>query len=196
MPPVAAESSLEELARKAAGGDRGALRAIYERTAEPLVREVIGPIVVQRAACEDVLRETFLVALERPSALAAGRVFPWLATIARNKALDRRRRLATEGRFQSLLVSELALAEAALPNPESEVVHAEARALTRAEVNAVLEQMNPRYAAALRARLLEELSRERCAAQFEVTVGTFDVLFFRACRQFRQLYEERAGGAT
>jgi RNA polymerase sigma-70 factor (ECF subfamily) len=53
--------------------------------------------------------------------------------------------------------------------------------------------MNPRYARAVRLRLLEERSREVCAADFGTTVGSFDVLFFRACKQFKALYVESYG---
>ena len=92
---------LQELARRAAKGDRGALREIYQRTADRLFREVLAPILASRAACEDALKETFVTAIEKAAQLDRGEVYPFLATIARNKALDRRRRLATEGRFQA-----------------------------------------------------------------------------------------------
>ncbi|MBI5544505.1 MAG: RNA polymerase sigma factor [Deltaproteobacteria bacterium] len=189
---------LAELARSAATGDRASLREIYERTAQRLFREVLVPILVSRAACEDALKETFVAVLEHPARLAQGEVFAFLATIARNKALDRRRRLATEGRFAQALASELEQAEAALPDPEDAVQALEARMLAREKVEAVLVRMSARYAQALRLRLLEERTRDQCAAALGTTVGAFDVLFFRACKQFRALYVEshgrRAGG--
>jgi len=184
---------LDELARKAAGGDRVALREIYQRTAQRLFREVLAPVLSSRAACEDALKETFVSVLEHPDRLAAGEVFPYLATIARNKALDRRRRMATEGRFQLALAGELERAEAALPDPESAAVAAQARSLARDQVEAVLARMNPRYAQALRLRLLDDQGRAECAAKLGLVVGTFDVLFFRACKQFRGLYVEIYG---
>jgi RNA polymerase sigma-70 factor, ECF subfamily len=186
------EPSLEALARRAARGDRAALRAIYQRTAERLFREVIGPILPDRAACEEVLKETFVTVLERPSQLAAGEVFPWLVTIARNKALDRRRRWATESRFSALLAAETdALVERG--NPEADAAAAQASRVTRERVEAVLARMNPRYAEALRIRLLEERAREACAHAMSITLNNFDVLLYRACKQFRVLYVETYG---
>jgi RNA polymerase sigma-70 factor (ECF subfamily) len=193
------DPALAALARRAAGGDRGALREIYERTSAALFAQVLAPILRSRAACEDALKETFLTVIEKPQRLADGEVFPFLATVARNKALDRRRRMATEGRFQAALVAELERAEAAIPDPERAAQASQARQLAREKVEAVLARMNERYATALRLRLLEERSRESCAAELATTVGAFDVLFFRACKQFRTRYVEsygQAGGGT
>jgi RNA polymerase sigma-70 factor (ECF subfamily) len=43
----------------------------------------------------------------------------------------------------------------------------------------------------LRLRLLEDRSREECAAALEVKVGTLDVLLFRACKSFRAACEKQ-----
>ena len=51
-----------------------------------------------------------------------------------------------------------------------------------------LSRLNPRYAEALRMRLLEDRTREECAAAMGVTVGNFDVILHRACKAFRQGY--------
>jgi RNA polymerase sigma-70 factor (ECF subfamily) len=187
--------SLDALAERAARGDRSALRAIYEQTADRLYRDVIAPIVAERAGSEDALKETFLAALQRLPSLARGEVFPWLAAIARNKALDRRRRQASASRFGALLAAELARQETAQATPEVELAAAQARAAARERVEAVLERMNPRYARALRLRLLEERPRAECAERLATSLGAFDVLLFRACKQFRALYVERYGAA-
>ena len=191
------DPELASLARQAASGDRAALRAIYERTSRALFSQVLVPILGSRAACEDALKETFLAVIERPQRLADGEVFAYLATIAKNKALDRRRRMATEGRFQAALAAELERVEA--PGPEEAAQTAESRRLARERIQACLSRMNPRYARAVSLRLLDERSREACAAELGTTVGAFDVLFFRACKQFRALYVDsygRAGGGT
>ena len=59
---------------------------------------------------------------------------------------------------------------------------------TKDMVHRALEKLNPRYAKALRLRLLEDQSREECASKLEVSVSTFDVLFHRACKAFRDNY--------
>ena len=53
-------------------------------------------------------------------------------------------------------------------------------------------QLQDRYRLAIELRLVQELSREDCAQRLGVTIGTFDVLLFRAVRAFRKHF----GGGT
>ena len=62
---------------------------------------------------------------------------------------------------------------------------------TRELIEESLAQINPRYAQALRLRLLDDKDREECAALMEVTVATFDVILHRACKAFREKYPPR-----
>ena len=55
-------------------------------------------------------------------------------------------------------------------------------------VNLSLERLNPRYAQALRLRLIEDRDREECAELMNVTVGNFDVILHRATKAFRKVY--------
>jgi RNA polymerase sigma-70 factor (ECF subfamily) len=66
--------------------------------------------------------------------------------------------------------------------------HAPELAQTKAQIHAALQTMNPRYAQALRLRLLEDQDRELCAETMGVTVGNFDVILHRACKAFRKVY--------
>ena len=59
---------------------------------------------------------------------------------------------------------------------------------TKELVEAALAQMNPRYAQALRMRLIEDHDREVCAQALDVTVGNFDVILHRAAKAFRKVY--------
>ena len=45
-----------------------------------------------------------------------------------------------------------------------------------------------RYRIAIELRLIQELPREDCAKRLGVTIGTFDVLLFRAVRAFRKQF--------
>ena len=62
---------------------------------------------------------------------------------------------------------------------------------TRALVNEALELLNPRYAQALRLRMIEDRDREECARIMDVTVGNFDVILHRAAKAFRKKYPPR-----
>ena len=55
-------------------------------------------------------------------------------------------------------------------------------------------QLGDRYRLAIELRLVQELSREECAQSLGVTIGTFDVLLFRAVRAFRKQFGEPTGG--
>jgi RNA polymerase sigma-70 factor (ECF subfamily) len=43
-------------------------------------------------------------------------------------------------------------------------------------------------------RLVEKRPRTEAAAELEVSIGTLDVLLFRACKAFRRVWIERYGG--
>lgn len=65
------------------------------------------------------------------------------------------------------------------------------QAQLRDQIEACLGEIKPRYARLLRLRLLEDRSREACAALLEVKVATLDVIMYRAVRAFRKAWEHR-----
>ena len=74
-----------------------------------------------------------------------------------------------------------------LPAPDRASSLAEVREL----IEESLSQINPRYAQALRLRLLDDHDRAECAEIMGVTLGNFDVLFHRAAKAFRDKYPPR-----
>jgi RNA polymerase sigma factor (sigma-70 family) len=66
-------------------------------------------------------------------------------------------------------------------------------AVARARVDRVLGRINPRYARAIRLRVLEERSREQAAAELEVSVSTFDVVLHRAMAALRKALANNGG---
>jgi len=60
-------------------------------------------------------------------------------------------------------------------------------AAARQRVSELLEQLHPRYADAIRLRVLEARSREDAAEELGVTVGTFDVVMHRALTALRKV---------
>jgi RNA polymerase sigma-70 factor (ECF subfamily) len=56
------------------------------------------------------------------------------------------------------------------------------------QVGLSMDKLNPRYALALRLRLLEDRSRQECADILELSVNSFDVLLHRAAKAFRKVY--------
>ena len=87
-PTGKAEPGLVELAQT---GDRGAFGRLYERYAK-MVHGVLLARVPHREV-QDLAQEVFTIALEKIASLREADAFgPWLATIARNRAIDYHKR--------------------------------------------------------------------------------------------------------
>jgi RNA polymerase sigma factor (sigma-70 family) len=80
---------LKALMDGAAKGDRAAFQALYHKTAAKLFAIVLR-IVRDRAAAEDILQDTFLKVWQKAETYtsSAGEPLGWLASIARNRAID------------------------------------------------------------------------------------------------------------
>lgn len=166
-------------------GDREAAAELYRWYGDKLYRQVILPRLPNRELAEDVLKDSFRLALERIDQyqLQDRSIFFWLRRIAINRAIDVHRAHQRAQRLEDTVEPEYTVSQPP-PRPDRGPEVAE----TRAMVETSLSRLNPRYAEALRLRLLEDLDREECAARMGVTVGNFDVIFHRACHAFRKAY--------
>jgi RNA polymerase sigma-70 factor (ECF subfamily) len=110
------------LVERARGGDRAALRALYDRHRPAVFRAARGFAALDDGEVDDVVQESFVRAFGALAGLSEPRRFGvWLLAIARNRALTRleRRRaghvLAEElAREAEVLAGEVA----ALPDPD------------------------------------------------------------------------------
>ena len=177
----------QELVARAQRGDMSAWEQLYRMHREALFHRVIRPRVAVLADAEDVLVDTFVTGLERLSQFRwTGRsIFAWLARIAVNKAWDVGRKTARDQRRTQKVVA-LRPTEAPPPPADEQLDAAADRERAQQQVAEVLEGLNPRYARALRLRLLEERSRVECAELLQVKLGTFDVVLLRATRAFEK----------
>ena len=174
-------------------GDRQAASWLYETFSDVLFRKVILSRLPYVDQAEDVLCDTFRIALEKIETYQVidRSIFFWLRRIAINLVVDtyrkqvRKRELAerilARDAVDMVMGSRSTQADDVLSQTEEEND-------TKVMVNLALEKLNPRYAKALRMRLLEEQSREFCAEAFGISVGNFDVLFHRASKAFRDNY--------
>jgi RNA polymerase sigma-70 factor (ECF subfamily) len=186
----------QRLLERARGGDRDALRDLLTPQADVLFSRVILPRTGDRAAAEDILKATMVTAIEKLDTFRwEGRsIYFWLRQIAANKVIDHHRRTQRGRKLADRLEREgelVSVAPSALPGPEASLIAREERSRNQQRISTALEAINPRYRKAIELRLIAELPREECARQLEVTVGTFDVLFFRAARAFRRVFGER-----
>ena len=90
----AARAHLAETLVAVGGEDRAAFNELYRLTSAKLFGITLR-ICGDRQAAEDVLHEVYLIVWRRAGAWEPGRASPitWLATIARNRAIDWRRAL-------------------------------------------------------------------------------------------------------
>ena len=114
-------------------------------------------------------------------------IFFWMRRIAINRAIDVYRAYKRQRRLRDLSPIEETI-ERTMSTPPPQPDRAPEVAETRAQVDASLEKLSPRYARALRLRLIEDRDREECAELMEVSLGNFDVILHRACKSFRKVY--------
>ncbi|HET7865535.1 MAG TPA: sigma-70 family RNA polymerase sigma factor [Burkholderiaceae bacterium] len=103
--PVAADPRSEELSRLLARvglADRAAFATLYQRTSAQLLGVVLR-IQRDRALAEDVLQEVFVNIWRAADSFDPVRSQPmtWLASVARNRAIDSLRRRETQPVFES-----------------------------------------------------------------------------------------------
>lgn len=189
------QSLIEEkrLVEEAQAGNLDAMRPLFEQYAPPLYATVIMPRVGNRAAAEDVLRDTLATAIEKLDQFQwKGRsIYSWLRQIAVNKSYDVHRKTKRKQKLVEAMSAEMATATAPEHRADAQMIAAEDKNRNRVRIADTLAALNPRYRTAIELRLIEELSRDECAARLEVSVGTFDVLLFRAVRSFRKHFGTR-----
>lgn len=93
----APETALDDALAAVAQGDRDALRTVYDLTRAKLYGIALG-VLRDREAAEDVLQSVYLTIWKKAGRFDAERASPitWLATIARNRSIDRLRQRAPE----------------------------------------------------------------------------------------------------
>lgn len=167
-------------------GDRAAAATLVGWYSDKLYRQIIWPRLPVQEQAEDVLRDTFRVALERIHQFTSidRSVYFWLRRIALNRIIDlHRAQQRAHGFFEASSPNEAAERTMSAPPPAPDRLPEVED--TRVMVELSLSRLNPRYALALRLRLLEDRDREECAAIMGVTVGNFDVILHRASKAFR-----------
>ncbi|HTJ41104.1 MAG TPA: sigma-70 family RNA polymerase sigma factor [Kofleriaceae bacterium] len=169
------------------------MRPIFERYAPPLYGTVILPRTGDAATAEEILRDTMATAVEKIGRFAwqGKTIYPWLRQIAINKVYDLHRHAKRSRRLADAMAQELPAESAPEDNPDALLIAQQEQRSNRARIDETLAVMPERYRVAIELRLVDELSREECARRLDVTVGTFDVLLFRAVRAFRKRYGAR-----
>lgn len=172
-------------------GHREALSELYGWYGNVLYRLAILPRLPIPELAEDVLSQTFARTMERIHQFKTHdrSIFFWMRRIAINLAMDTHRRHTAQRNVHARLQAESNVIplHGHTPAPDHSLNLAEMRVL----IEEALELLNPRYARVLRLRLLEDKDRSECAEIMDVSTSTFDVLFHRAAKAFRDKYPPR-----
>lgn len=167
MSPVsAAPHELADLLRYAADGDATAFRTLYDRTSAKLFG-IIVRILIERGEAEDVLQEVYVTIWRKAAEFDATRASPitWMATIARNRAIDRFRARAVRPTMAIEAADSVADPAPAAPD----LIDASRDA---ARVHAALATLDPRHAAIIRSAYFDGLTYEALSAREGIPVGT------------------------
>ena len=196
-PATTVELELEEEQRLVAEAQQGhldAMRPILERYAAPLYGTVILPRLGDAVSAEEVLRDTLAIAVEkiRQFTWQGKSIYPWLRQIAINKVYDVHRQSKRSRRLADAMAHELAVESDAMSHADAQLIADQERRVHRERIDDAMQQLQDRYRLAIELRLIQELPRDDCARRLGITIGTFDVLLFRAVRAFRKHFGERA----
>ena len=195
LAPVAGPSQSDEqlererrLVERGHAGERAAIGELLASHGPALYRSVLLPRLGSEAAARDALSEVYARVVERFDRFTWQNVgfWPWLRTVALRVALDQlraRKRLVVWS--EEDVAREVDAAQTATPVDQKLSEHRDRQA-ARAKVEEALGRIHPRYARAIRLRVLEERARDEVARELEVTPATFDVVLHRAMQALRK----------
>jgi RNA polymerase sigma-70 factor (ECF subfamily) len=186
------------LVERAQGGDRVALGELLHKYGPGLYRSVLLPRLGTETAAKEALAETYAKVVANIAMFTWQNVgfYPWLRTVALRIALDQLRAKKRLVLFEEDdLAREIDAAQTQTP-VEQQISDARDREAARTKVEEALGRINPRYARAIRLRVLDERPREEVAAELGVTAATFDVLLHRAIASLKKTLEASGGAAS
>jgi RNA polymerase sigma-70 factor (ECF subfamily) len=158
--------ALAPVMAKVAQGDRAALRQLYDATSSKLFGVCLR-ILSDREDAEDVLQEVYLTVWRRADRFDATKaaVATWIATIARNRAIDRLRARGPLAGAQDVAEMEIADDE---PGAETLLAAADdAEGLRRC-----LDELDERTGSLIRTAFFEGVTYEALAKRIEAPLGT------------------------
>jgi RNA polymerase sigma factor (sigma-70 family) len=181
-----ADSTRSQLAAalvRVAGGDRAALRIVYQDTSAKLFGVVLR-ILNDRSEAEDVLQEVFVTVWRKAGSFDPGRASPitWLVAIARNRSIDRLR--AGGGRMEPIETAEDVrdTAPGALDLVEAGQEHA--------RLATCLGELEERHSTAIRSAFLDGSTYEELAERMRVPLGTMKSWIRRGLLKLRACLEQ------
>ena len=171
---------LTGLMARIAGGDRAAFASLYDAVSAKLFGTIIR-ILRRRDVSEDVLQDVFVKIWQRASDYDPQKASPvtWMATIARNAALDVARKktaLALDDAPEAMQVADPGIPALAQIETNEDL----------ARLNRCIEGLEPDRRQLVRLAYLEGLSREDLAQRLSAPVGTIKTWLHRSLKQLKE----------
>jgi len=184
MDAEARRKQLSAAIRRAASGDRAALRLIYDETSAKLFGVCLR-ILHDRSEAEDVLQEVYLTAWRKAAGFDESKASPitWLVAIARNRAIDR---LRSRGASR---VSEPIEAAETISDPSPLADEMVVSKQQQARLATCLDELDPRQADAIRHAFIGGATYEELARAGNVPLGTMKSLIRRGLAKLRACLE-------
>lgn len=176
---ITSAADLESLMRRVATGDRAAFAALYAATSRKLYGIVLR-ILKRSDLAEEVLQETYVRIWNNAATFDAGRASPitWMATIARNRALDEVRKAVP------VSIDDVSgLHEIRDPEPLASE-HME-KAADMARLQACLEALGAEKRDIVKLAYLEGHSREELGRRFGHPAATIKTWLHRSLKQLK-----------
>ena len=176
-------TELVHLLGRVAQGDKSAFSIVYDATSAKLYGIVLR-ILLRRDLADEVLQEVFVKIWQRAAEFDPTRASPitWMATIARNRALDEIRRK------QPLALDDIPGAfEIADPGilASDQIVLSEANV----QLEKCLGGLAPEKQAIVRLAYLDGWSREQISKRYAVPVPTVKTWLHRSLKQLKDCLE-------
>jgi RNA polymerase sigma-70 factor (ECF subfamily) len=155
--------------RQVAESNEAALARLYDGTS-PMVYGLAMRVVRDPSAAEDITLEVYLQVWRKAASYdpARGEVLPWLATLARSRAIDYlRSRKARRAEFEDS-IHEIAELRDSRTHPELECMTAENSRL----VHSALSQLSSELREVIELAYFSELSHSEIAQQTDLPLGT------------------------